>query len=166
LDQVARTLTGLRALPAGAAALSGGKLAGVFDVRRQQWRTVQLLPDARENDKVAAPALVAGLAPGTLVLADLGYLGFAWFDALTAAGLWSVSRLRAKTSYTLVHVYYHQGQTLDALVWLGADRADRARSAVRLVQFVGGGTTRRSLTNVRDPLVFPLREIACVYARR
>jgi hypothetical protein len=144
----------------------GGTLAGVFDLRRQQWRTVQLRTDAAQNEKVAAPDLVAALVPGTLVVADLGYFGFHWFDDLTAAGLWWVSRLRAKTSYTLVHTYYQEGETLDALVWLGAYRADKARYAVRLVQFRVGATLHRYLTNVLEPETFPLREIAQVYARR
>jgi Transposase DDE domain len=166
LDQVARTLSGLRALPGGATALLGGTLAGVFDLRRQQWRTVQLRADACQNEKAAAPDLVAGLARGTLVVADLGYFGFRWFDALTDAGLWWVSRLRAKTSYTLLHVYYQDGETLDALIWLGAYRADRTRYAARLAQFRVGATLHRYLTNVREPQRFPLYEIAQVYARR
>lgn len=166
LDQVARRLVDLRELPVGAKALLGGKLAGRFNLRRQQWERVLLRTDACQNEKVAAPELVADLAPGTLVVADLGYFSFRWFDALTTAGLWWVSRLRAKTSYTLLHVFYQEGDTLDALVWLGAYRADRTRYAVRLVQFRVGATTYRYLTNVRDPLQFPLREIAQVYARR
>lgn len=166
LDQVARTLAGLRALPAGATALLGGTRAGVFDLRRQQWRTVHLRTAAAQNEKVAAPELVAGLAPGTLVVADLGYFGFRWFDDLTAAQLWWVSRLRAKTSYRLLHTFYQNGDTLDALIWLGAYRADKARYAVRLVQFTVGSTTHRYLTNVLDPVQFPLRAIAQVYARR
>jgi hypothetical protein len=166
LDQVARTLSGVRELPPRASALLGGTLAGLFDLRRQQWRTVHLRTDATQNEKVAAPSLVAGLGRGTLVVADLGYFAFRWFDDLTAAGLWWVSRLRAKTSYTLVHVFYQDGETLDALVWLGAYRADKAAHAVRLVQFRVGGTLQRYVTNVRDPLQFPLRELAQVYARR
>src|SRR5260370_33299020 len=41
LDQVARLLPALRALPAGDPGLLPGKLAGVFDVRLQQWRRVR-----------------------------------------------------------------------------------------------------------------------------
>ena len=48
---------------------------------------------------------------------------------------WWVSRLRGKTSYAVIHTFYQRGDTLDALVWLGAHRADRAKHAVRLVQF-------------------------------
>lgn len=166
LDQVARLLPALRALPAGATGLLPGKLAGLFDLRRQQWARVDYLGDPQQNEKVAARGMVAGLAAGSLILADLGYFGFAWFDALTDAALWWVSRLRGKTSFTVVHTLYRCGDTLDAVVWLGAHRADRAKHAVRLVQFRHGGATYRYVTNVLDPLVLPLAEVARLYARR
>lgn len=166
LDQVARLLPALRGLPAGAAALLPGKLSGLFDLRRQQWARVDYHADAQQNDKVAARGLLAGLAAGSLILADLGYFGFAWFDDLTAAGFWWVSRLRAKTSFTVIHTRYQCGDTLEAIVWLGAHRADRAQHAVRLVQFQHGGTLYRYVTNVLDPTVLPMAEVARLYARR
>ncbi len=166
LDQVARLLPALRTVPAGSAALLPGALAGRFDLRRQQWARVEYLADPQQNEKVAARELVAGLPVGSLILADLGYFGFAWFDALTDAAYWWLSRLRAKTSYTVLHTHYQRGETLDALVWLGAHRADRAKHAVRLVQFRQGGTLYRYVTNVLDPTVLPMAEIARLYARR
>jgi Transposase DDE domain len=166
LDRVARLLPALREAPAGAAALLPGKLAGLFDLRRQQWARVEYIEDPHQNEKVAARGMVADLPAGSLVLADLGYFGFAWFDALTDAALWWVSRLRARTSYTILHTLYQQGDTLEAIVWLGAHRADRARHAVRLVQFRAGGTLYRYVTNVLDPTVLPLAAIARRYARR
>jgi hypothetical protein len=166
LDPVARLLPRLRDAPAGDDRLLPGKLAGVFDVRRQLWREVRYLPDPHQNEKVAARDLVATLAPGSLVLADLGYFGFEWFDDLTDAGHWWLSKLRAKTSTTPVHTLYEDAETLDALVWLGAHRADRAKHLVRLVRFRQGDTTRAYLTNVTDPRVLPLAEIARLYARR
>ena len=54
----------------------------------------------------------------------------------------------------------------DGLIWLGAHRADRGGRAVRLVRFNRGGTTFTYITNVLDPTVLPLREIARLYARR
>jgi len=166
LDPLARTLPALRALPPGDDRLLPGKLAGRFDLRRQQWQLVRHLEEARENDKVAARALLAGLPPGSLVLADLGYFGFQWFDELTDAGYWWVSRCRAKTSYRVLHTYYRDGDTFDGLVWLGAHRADRAKHAVRLVQFRQGGVLYRYLTNVREPATLPPGEVARLYARR
>jgi hypothetical protein len=166
LDQVARLLPALRAVPAGAAALLPGKLAGLFDLRRQQWARVEYIDNPQQNEKVAARGMVAGLAAGCLLLADLGYFAFQWFDDLTAAGLWWVSRLRSKTSFTVIHTLYSCGDTLDAIVWLGAHRADRAQHAVRLVQFCHQGTLYRYVTNVLDPTVLPMAEIARLYARR
>lgn len=166
LDPVARRLPSLRDVPPRDVRLLPGKLAGVFDVRRQLWRHVEHIPAPRQNEKVAARGLVADLPTGSLILADLGYFSFPWFDALTDAGQWWVSRLRTGTSYHLLHVGYQDGETLDALVWLGAHRADKAKHAVRLVQFRQGGALRRYLTNVRDAEVLPLADIARLYARR
>lgn len=166
LDRVARLLPALRAAPARDPALLPGKLAGLFDLRRQQWHRVAHQPDPRQNEKVAARGMVAALPPGSLVLADLGYFGFRWFDDLTDAATWWVSRLREKASYTVIHAFYRRGDTLDALVWLGAHRADRAKHAVRLVQFRHRGTLHRYVTSVTDPATLPLAEIARLYARR
>lgn len=164
LDPVARSLPDLRAtdrrerLP--------GKLAGGFDLRTQQWRTVRTTTDPHQNERVLARDLVAELPPHSLVVADLGYFGFAWFDDLTAAGHWWVSRLRAGTSYRVEHTYYAQGETREQLIWLGAHRADKARYLVRLVQFRVGKTVHRYITNVTDPRRLPAGELARLYARR
>jgi hypothetical protein len=166
LDRMARLLPALRALPARDARLLGGTLAGLFDLRLQQWRRVAYRTDSAQNEKVAARAMVSGLPVGTLIVADLGYFGFAWFDDLTDANYWWVSRLRAGTSYDLIHTYYQDDETFDGLVWLGTHRADRAKHAVRLVQFRVGEHLHAYLTNVRDPRLLPMAEIARLYGRR
>jgi hypothetical protein len=166
LDPVARRLPALRGAPPGDAALLPGKLAAAFDLRRQLLRRIEHLPDPRQNERVAARGLAAGLPRGSLLVFDLGSFAFAWFDDLTDADRRWVSRLREKTSYETLHVFYQGGETRDALVWLGRHRADRAKHAVRLVRFRQGGALRRYLTNVTDPRLLPMREIARVYARR
>jgi hypothetical protein len=165
LDPVARRATATADQPPPTRRLPG-KVAGLFDVRRQQWARVEQLPNPHENDKVAARRLVAGLPRWSLILADLGYFGFKWFDDLTDAHYYWISRLRAKTSFDVLHVFYQHGETLDAVVWLGKHRADRAKHAVRLVQFRQGGVLRQYLTNLRDPDTLPLGEVAALYARR
>jgi Transposase DDE domain len=118
------------------------------------------------GDDRLLPGKLAGLPAGSLILADLQYFAFPWFDGLTDAGHWWVSRYRSKTSYEVVHTYYQEGDTFDGLAWLGAYRADRAKHAVRLVQYRHRGVLDRYLTNVLDPTVLSLREIARLYARR
>jgi hypothetical protein len=58
-----------------------------------------------------------------LLLFDLGYFSFPWFDYLTQMPQWFVCRLREKTPYRLVHTYYRFEGILDALVWLGSHEA-------------------------------------------
>jgi hypothetical protein len=166
LDPIARTLPALRGTPTGDHGLLPGKVAGLFDVRAQQWRKLQWVDDVHANEKLRARAMVAELPAGSLVLADLGYFGFEWFDFLTEAKSFWISRVKKKTSYKVRHVFYERGSTLDALIWLGAYRADRAAHTMRLVRFTHGGKQFEYITNVLDPKRLPLREIARLYARR
>lgn len=166
LDRVARTLPALRDAPKGADALLPGKLAALFDLRTQLFRRVAYLADVHQNEKKAARDLLDGLSKGALVLADLGYFGFKWFDDLTDGGFWWVSKLRAKTSYEVVHAFYDRDGVFDGLVWLGKHRPDRAKHAVRLVVFPHGGVVYRYVTNVLDPALLPPVDRARLYARR
>jgi len=165
LDPVARKLPILQHLKKGSVELLPGKLAGLFDVRLQIWRRIDYLPNALQNSKVHARSMLAGLAQGTLVLFDLGYFGFEWLDELTLRKLWWVSRVREKTSYTIIHTYYQSADVFDGLVMLGKRQA-RARYAVRLVRWRVGVIWFEYLTNVLEPQTLPLAEIARLYARR
>jgi hypothetical protein len=86
LDKLARRLPALRGLPPDDPRLLGGTLTGLFDVRRQLWHRVQYRSDWQQNEKVLARTMIEDLPAGSLIVADLGYFGFAWFDHLTAAG--------------------------------------------------------------------------------
>lgn len=166
LDSLARHLSWQRALPTGHAALLPGKLAGLFDIREQCWLNLQFRPDAQQNCKVDVLSLLEGLPWHSLILFDLGYFSFAWFDYLTSMGYWWISRLREKTSYQMLHVYYQHGVILDALVWLGSRNGPHAGRAVRLVRFGDGRQIRSYLTNVLDPRQLSMVDIARLYARR
>jgi hypothetical protein len=166
LDQVARSLPALRGVPSGDDRLLPGKLAGVFDLRRQSWRVLRWIEAVHQNEKVIARELVDTLAPGSLVITDLGYFGFQWFDDLTDAGHWWLSRLRARTSTVVVHTFIATETYRDQLVVLGAYRADRAAHAVRLVEVKVGQQWHRYVTNQTDPLLFPAADVVALYARR
>lgn len=166
LDKIGRYLPALRKVPNGDSQLLPGKMVGLFDIRRQQWREVVHLPNPHQNDKVAARELADQLPRGSLLLADLGFFGFAWFDYLTVQGYWWISRLREKTSFEVIHTFYEDATTFDGLVWLGKYRADHAAVAIRLVRFTVGQNQFQYLTNVLDPWTLPIQEIAQLYARR
>lgn len=143
-----------------------GKLAGLFDLRRQQWVRLQFRQDVFANCKEQVRSLCEGLPTGSLIVCDLGYFAFAFFDWLSEQHYWWLSRLREQTSYHLEHVFVQQEDLLDALVWLGAYRADQAGQLVRLIAFQREGCWYRSITNVLDPTQLSMREAAQLYARR
>lgn len=164
LDPVRRRLPDLRQRPS--TDLLPGKLSLLFDLRTQQWLRLDTTTDAAENEKVLARQTIADLPRGSLILADLGYFGFAWFDELTTAGQFWVSRMRERTSFETTHTFYRDGTTVDELIWLGTYRADRTKYMVRQVTFAVGGRRYRYLTNQCDPHRLSLHDIARLYARR
>jgi hypothetical protein len=166
LDAVGRWLPELRRKLAGDSALLAGRISALFDVRRQQWVRVELWQEAVANCKQQARLLIEDLQVGTLLLFDRGYLSFPWFDELTERGLWWISRYANHASLEVRHILYQGDGVLDAIVWLGRYRADRAKYAVRLVQFYHRGQWHRYLTNVLDPQQLSLADVARLYARR
>jgi hypothetical protein len=167
LDELKRLTADLREVPDKNAHLRPGKLAGLFDLRNQQWVRLQFRADVPAGCNVGIHHLLCKLQRGALILEDLGYFSFPWFDFLTEQGYYWISRVKARTSYTLQQVFYEdvENQVLDALVYPGAYRADRAAYPARLVQFRWQGVTYQYFTNVLDPAVLPLLEIAQLYAR-
>lgn len=166
LDALARRLPWMRDVPARDDALLPGKLLAAFDVDRQCFWEVQISDLPRQNDKVSARSLLRTIPSGSMILADLGYFGFAWFDALTDGGYAYISKLRAGTSYQTVHVLATHPQVRDSLVWLGAHRADRAKHLVRVIEVRHQGTWFRYLTNECDPQRVSVAQVVALYARR
>ena len=165
LDQVRRQ-GALRAVPRGDDQRMPGKVSAVFDLRRQLFRTVRLHDDFRENEKVPAADLLADLPDGSLILTDLGYFSFPFYDSLTTAHQHWIARLRDKTSFIPVHCFWEQAGSGEWLVWLGAYRADKAGHLVRLIVVKRGDRTFRYLTNVRDPRQLSAQEVVTLYGRR
>lgn len=164
LDPLTRALTdpdsGVRQRPLP------GKLAGCFNLRTQLWERLIPIAQAQQNEKVAARALLVGLARGSLLLCDLGYFAFQWFDELTRDGYWYISRWREGTTYTVSHTFYDRDGCFDGLVWVGKYRSDRARYAARLIIVRRGQRVQAYLTNVLDPAVLSPQEVVALYARR
>jgi len=163
---VGRWLPALRRVLPGDPRRLPGRISALFDVRVQQWVRVDVLAEATANCKAHARAMLSELQAGVLLLFDRGYLSFPWFDELSERGLWWISRYANHASMQVRHILYQGDGVLDAIVWLGAYRADRAKYPVRLVQFYHHGRLHRYLTNVLDPQQLSLADIARLYARR
>lgn len=165
LDQV-RQQGAVREVARGDDQRMPGKIGAVFDLRRQLFRVIRLHDDFRENEKTPAEALLADLPRGSLILTDLGYFSFPFYDGLTNAHQSWIARLRAKTSVIPVHCFWEDAGGGEWLVWLGAYRADKAGHLVRLIVVNHGTRTFRYLTNVRDPRQLSAQEVVTLYGRR
>ena len=170
LDAVQRKLKLFRALPRGAPQLLPGQLATLFDLRRQFFWRVEFWADAQHNEKHDVAHWLAFLPTGTLLLFDLGFYAFHWFDTLTEHGHYYVSRQREKVSFVLHH-YLYDGpagavQLKESIGYLGAYRADRAAHPVRLIEVATAKGTFRYLTNVLDPVQLPAAHVVELYRRR
>jgi hypothetical protein len=122
--------------------------------------------DPATNDKALVPDLLAWLPQDSLLVFDLGYFAFTFFDDLTAAGSWFVTRLREKTSYTVEHVLIERPCVRDRIVHLGKYRSNPSVHAVRLVEVYLGGAWRSYVTNVLDPQRLSVVEVVALYDRR
>jgi Transposase DDE domain len=165
LDAVHRNRKQLRHLDSSGSALLAGKIAGLWDIRRQRWFRLQFRADALAHCANDLQSLIRGLPKGSLILEDLGYFGFPWLDWLTNAGYSFISRLKEKTSYQLLHIFAQDQGYLDALIWLGAYGSNRAAHAMRLIQFRKGNHIYSYITNVLDPQILPMHEVVQLYAR-
>lgn len=166
LDKVARKVPALRDVPDGDRRLLPGKLQTVFNVRTQRFHHVQTTANPLQNEKISARDLLATIPEGSLVLTDLGYFGFKWFDDLTDGNYTYVSRLRQGTTVQDVQVLARGNGVEDALVWLGKYRADRAKHLVRRITITTNRVTRHYLTNILDPRQLSVRDVVELYGRR
>jgi hypothetical protein len=89
-DAVQRHLAPLCRLPDGAVGLLPSKLAARFDIRSQPWDFVSWRQSAQANCQVALCSLLHDLPLDSLLLFDLGYFSFPWFDYPTPLHYWFV----------------------------------------------------------------------------
>jgi hypothetical protein len=156
----------LQGVPAGDPALLAGRLCGLFDVRRQQWKRIDFLPNALSHCQVKALEMLDQVRAGALLLFDLGYFNFEWFDDLTKRGVWWVSRVKNKCSWTVEHVLVDRDGYGEALIFLGAYRTDQTAYLMRLIRFRYRGQWYSYITNVLDPNQLSGAQIVRLYARR
>src|SRR5437879_8606818 len=82
LDTIGRYLKPLRGLSTQDPACFAGKLVGLFDLRHQRWSRLEWRKDVHENCRVDMLDFLQGLSIGSLLLFDLGYFSFPFFDTL------------------------------------------------------------------------------------
>jgi hypothetical protein len=95
--------------------------------------------DATANDKRFAAEILAAVPEHGLLIFDLGFFSFLWFDEFTDQQKFFVSRLRQKTAYRVTHVFAHSPYYRDELIEVGLHHSHPCRHPLRLVSVLWRG---------------------------
>jgi hypothetical protein len=122
--------------------------------------------DAAANDKRFAAEILAALPVGGLLIFDLGFFSFLWFDAFTDQQKYFVTRMREKTAYHTVQVLSQGPYYRDERIEVGQYRSNPCQHPLRMVSVLWQGTWYRYLTNVLTPQALSARQVCELYRRR
>jgi len=143
-----------------------GQLAVVCDLATHLPAKLWYTEDPGANDKAILPRLLAWLPTNSLLVFDLGFFAFTFFDDLTAAGSWFVTRLREKTSFSVQQVLVNRAHVRDRIIKLGIYRSNRSSQSVRVIEVYVAGTWRQYVTSVLDPRRLSIIEVVELYDQR
>ena len=144
----------------------GGKMMVMVEAfsHRPLWQLYT--DDAAANDKRFVAEILAALPVGGLLVFDLGFFSFLWFDDFTASDRFFVTRMREKTAYRTVQELSSSPHYRDELIQVGQYRSNPCTYPLRMVAVWWQGTWYRYLTNVLDPQVLSARQVCELYRRR
>jgi hypothetical protein len=144
----------------------GGKIMVMVEAfsHRPLWQL--FTEDAAANDKRFAAEIMAALPIGGLLVFDLGFFSFLWFDDFTDSHRFFVTRMREKTAYRTVQELSSGPYYRDEIIQVGQYRSNPCRTPLRMVSVLWQGVWYRYLTNVLDPQLLSARQVCELYRRR
>lgn len=163
LEAVRRQLQVLRDEPQTVLA---GKMMAVVELLTHRPVKLSYTFNPKANDKTFAQWLLQHLPPGGLLVFDLGFFKFLWFDHFTEQHKYFVTRLREKTAYQVVETLSQGSRYRDQLIELGQYRSNPCQHRLRLVSVLWDTTWYCYLTNVLDPQQLPPHLVCELYRRR
>jgi hypothetical protein len=123
-------------------------------------------PEYVANDKQWVDHLLQKLPTGGLLVFDLGFFKFQWFDQFTDTHKYFVTRQREKTAFKVKKVLSVGSHYRDEIVQMGEYRSNPSQHPVRMVSVLWGATWYYYLTNVLDPTKLSARQVCDLYRRR
>jgi len=165
------TLEALRGRPrpegsTSSTATLGGKMMMLVEAFSARPVVALYEPDAALNDKHFTDAVRTRLPERGLLVFDMGFFSFPFFDAFTDSGRSFLTRLREKTAYRTVRVLAEGPRYRDEVIEMGLYRSHPCEHPVRLVSVLWGTVWYRYITNVLDPAELSAQEVAALYRGR
>jgi IS4 transposase len=163
LEELRRKLKALRDKPDP---VLGGKLMMVVEAFSHRPVASWYTDAPKANDKTFAENLLECLPKQGLLIFDLGFFKFGWFDAFTNAEKFFVTRLREKTAYSVTRCLSQGLYFRDEIINLGQYRSNPCQHPLRLVCVLWGDTWYYYLTNVLDPQQLSAQQVCELYRCR
>jgi len=163
LEELRRQLKALREQPQTVLA---GKLMMVVELFSHRPVAMKYSEQAKANDKTFGEWLLKTLPKGGLLVFDLGFFDFGWFDQFSHTDRYFLTRQREKTAYTRQRVLSQGERYCDEIIQMGQYRSHPCQYPVRMVSVLWGTTWYRYLTNVLDPQQLSAQQVCDLYRRR
>ncbi len=149
----------------GAGPILAGRIAALLNAASMLPHHIWYEEDSHVHDQTFWERAVAQLEQGALLLIDLGFTNYGWFDDLTQMGIWFITRAKTNAAYQVEHVLYTSAHLHDQVIRLGQTNT-QCQNLMRLVEFQLHGRWYRYLTNVLDPHLLPAEYVAELYQQR
>lgn len=142
--------------------LAGRRLA-LLDLVTRLPKQVWYEATAQAHDQRFLPQVLAELSAGMLLIFDLGFTNFTFFQQLTTQGVFFITRAKSNLAYQVEQVLLTTAAVHDRLVWIGTGED---RQLVRLLAVLHQGKWYRYLTNDLDPAHLPIPVAVALYWQR
>lgn len=144
----------------------GGRMMMIVEAFNHQPVASWYTHNSTSHDQNWTEQLLERLPIGGLLIFDLGFFNFVWFDAFTENKKFFVTRLRKKTAYKVIDTLSSGTLYKDEIIKMGLYRSNPCNHEVRLVSVLWGKTWYYYLTNVKDPQKLSARQVCELYRRR
>jgi hypothetical protein len=144
----------------------GGKMMMVVQMFTHQPVKVWYSENPRNNDKLWCDQLLDSLPMNGLLVFDMGFFKFSWFDQFTESQKYFLTRLREKTSYQVVKTLSVGLYFRDQIIEMGEYRSNPCQHQVRLVSVFWGQNWYYYITNVVDPRMLSAQQVCDLYRHR
>ncbi|NJL41506.1 MAG: IS4 family transposase [Leptolyngbyaceae cyanobacterium SM1_4_3] len=144
----------------------GGKMLVAVEVFSHRPVVAWYEPNAKAHESQWSTALLERLPIGGLLVVDLGFYCFKWFDDFTDAGKFILTRQKPKVRYQTIQVLSQGERYCDQLIQMGVHHTHPCRHPLRLVSVRWGTTWYHYLSNVLDPQQLSAQQLADLYRTR
>lgn len=147
-----------------------GRLAALLDVASQLPQELWYEADSQAHDQRFWERVLEKLAAGCLLIFDLGFFNFEYFDKLCERQISFITRAKTNTAYRVEQVLASHDRCRDQIIRLGSAAAGSGSAGcqhrMRLVEVYHQGRWYRYLTNVLDPQVLSAADVLALYWQR